>query len=84
MSMKYFSYSPDDGFHAHETAEQAKAAAESALQLYRDEADGDGWDESVTEVCWGEVLQRAKETDRREVEDGSTFDYYCDYTMEAM
>jgi hypothetical protein len=60
----FFSYDPNDGFDTHETADQAMAAAEKALDRYRNEAP-DGWDEDVTGVCWGEIKQITVETERR-------------------
>ncbi len=38
-----------------DTADKAKAAAESALQAERDDA-MDGWSEEVTNIMWGKVL----------------------------
>jgi hypothetical protein len=64
---KFFSNDPNgDGFCFHETAESAEAAAQNALDQERDAAaDDEGWDESVTDICWGEIKQRAVEVERR-------------------
>lgn len=57
---RYFSWDFDgDGFQFWETAEEAKADAEAALQLYRDDASTDGWPEDIeTLVLWGEIKER--------------------------
>lgn len=56
MTHKYFCYDPDTGFDTYETPEQAKEAAEVAIDYYRDNAD-EGWNEEVCGVCWGEIKQ---------------------------
>jgi len=61
---RFFSYDPNDRIRFHDTAEEAKAEAESALDAYRDEAP-EGWDENTDEVCWGEVKEQVQETMRR-------------------
>ena len=61
---RFFSYDPNDRVRFHATAEEAKAEAQHAFDMYRDEA-GDGWDESVGDVCWGEVKEQVQETFRR-------------------
>lgn len=52
--MKYFSYDPSDGgfgFELHETAEKARARAQSCIN---DCIDCEGrWEEVVNEACWG-------------------------------
>ena len=45
----------------HDTANEAKAAAEAALKWCRDEASGEeGWPEETGCICWGEVCEVAK------------------------
>lgn len=58
MSAKqqWFSYSPCSGFDFHDTAAEARDHAQKDLDYFRDEA-GDGWDEEVESVCWGEIKQ---------------------------
>jgi hypothetical protein len=47
----------------HATAEEARKACERALDDYRDDA-GDGWDEAVTSIMWGEIRELVVETKR--------------------
>lgn len=82
---RFFSYNDETGFELHVTEEEAKAAAAEELKACADEAVGeDGWPEWTESICWGEVKQSAKETNRRpsEPEDGVGFwDYICDYEI---
>lgn len=83
---RYFSYDCDNGYEEHDTAEQARAEAERALDWHRDQARyEDGWSEDVTSVCWGEVLERVAETDRGETdgdeEEGIEPETWADYGL---
>jgi hypothetical protein len=64
MIKRFFSYDPGDRMRYHATAEEAKAEAQHAFDLYRDEA-GEGWDESVDEVMWGEIKELVQMTSTR-------------------
>lgn len=90
----YFSYSPGTGFDTHKTLEEARAAAEEELAVFRDEA-ADGWSEEVTSICYGTVTGQVVESERmpwgehlerqgQDVEPGDThpFDEYVDYKLE--
>lgn len=87
---RFFSYDPDGyGIELHATAKEAKAAAEAALQAYRDDA-ADGWNESVDGVCWGEIRERTEVISRQtgcevwECGDdceGHEYDEYIDYGL---
>ena len=71
---RYFSYDPaGNEIRFHDTAAEAEKEAESALELYREDACDSGWDESVGNVCWGEVKQRAVAS-QIPAEEGATFD----------
>jgi DNA polymerase III epsilon subunit-like protein len=80
---RFFSF---DGEHheTHDTVEQAKEACQIALEHYKDAA-GDGWDEAVNNVCWGEIRQMSTECDRidntPEEQEASGMSYRCDYKM---
>lgn len=73
----FFSYDENQGFERHETAAAAKADAESALEMYRDDA-GDGWSDEVGRVCWGLVIGTVSETERRERCPDTDCDGECD------
>ena len=79
----FFSYDHEDGIEFHETAEEAKARAEKALDMDRDVAE-DGWDDNVTDICWGEVKGRVVETMRHPTtpEDNTDCDEWVDYAMQ--
>ncbi|XKM12703.1 hypothetical protein RCS94_06650 [Orbaceae bacterium ac157xtp] len=91
MSYKYFSYDPDDwGFELHETAEQAKARANKSIPDYLD----DGWDDSVEQVCWGEIKEIATKINIEHVDEygyssdghyvGVGYGYSCDYELKPV
>ena len=68
-SGKWFSVDPfDNGFEVHDTEEEARGRAESALVFARERASSDssGWDDEVVKICWGRVTQYAKEAWRKE------------------
>ena len=66
QSETWFSYDPADGFETHDTETAARERAEKALQYEKDEAAGDGWNEEVTQICWGKVAQQVEETSRKD------------------
>ena len=78
--MKFFSYSPDEGFDFHCTKEEAVREAQAALDVERDNS-GDGWSEEVCEICWGVICERAYMTNKRNAEPRSNFDYLCEYEL---
>lgn len=57
---KFFSFNTSDDLEIHDTADAARAKAQEAIDLYREDA-AEGWDEDVSRVCWGEVLEEAVE-----------------------
>ena len=67
--MRWFHHDPEDGITFHDTAEQAKAAGERAMDDWRDHA-GDGWPENITDVCWGAIHAHATEVSRLEIPEG--------------
>lgn len=69
------------GVQFFDTADEARACAEKALEDYRDCAD-EGWDETVTSICWGRVCGGIVETERRPCEPGEyEFDEWVDYGL---
>lgn len=88
---QWYSIDPEHGIEVWGTLEEAKAAAESSLEYYRDRA-SDGWHEQMEAIEWGELIPHgfAKEVDRVEREDDETglcerigADYRCDYVLES-
>jgi nucleotide-binding universal stress UspA family protein len=75
----WFSYDPEDGIKFHETPEEAKDRAERALEEARDIAIDDGWETSVTEICWGVVSGHACQSASVTLKEGD--DPYVDYQM---
>ena len=68
MADRFFSFDPDDGFHLHPDADDARANADRILDEYRDMAGDDGWPDDVESVYWGEVREHVVETDRKAIE----------------
>lgn len=67
----FFSYDPRGEFDLHATAEEAEAAAKSALDYHEQAAADSGWDDGVTDVCWGELrgeVVRTKTVKREDAE----------------
>jgi hypothetical protein len=61
----YWSNDPEGyGLEFHATLEEAKAAAQAALDGYAENAGYDGWGECMEDICYGRVLGRVKETGR--------------------
>lgn len=53
---RFYNYDPDGaGFEEHDTAEEAQAAAEEALQNCADEA-SEGWPAGTQSIHWGRLL----------------------------
>ena len=59
---KSFSYNPTgggDGFEKAETAEEAQSRARDHLNIARDFASREGWDEDTAGICWGVICEEA-------------------------
>ena len=72
----WFSFDGFD-FQTHDSEAKAKAAADSAMSSWEDDAD-DGWDELASQVCYGRIthavrIERTEITDenRHTVPEGS-------------
>lgn len=62
---RFFSFSNAGGFDWHETLEEAKDAAEMALESERDAAGDDGWQEDdAFSISYGEIKGTVVETAR--------------------
>lgn len=80
---RFFMYSPSTDFEWYVTAESAKEAANAEIDSYRDEA-GDGWNEDVECVCWGEIRQDTRAVSDEPAPPGSTCDRTVDYALVDM
>jgi len=56
----YFSMSADGTFLFHDTEEDAKREAENELECEQDVANSEGWNDCVTQICWGVVKQQVQ------------------------
>ena len=63
--MNFFSIGLDDEFTFHETAEEAREYAEGHLEHATD----DGYSDGIECICWGEIRERAIESNVRTVEE---------------
>lgn len=87
-SNKFFCYDHESGFDTYDTKKEAKESAQRSIDYYRDKAN-EGWDEDVTQVCWGEIKQTATIFDSKPLTDElrselnivSSCDTYCDYQL---
>lgn len=77
----YYSYDYEDGIEFHDTAEAAKARAESALDDARDHACDSGWNEEEWQISWGKVMGVARETERKKAPDDSEFEEIVDFQI---
>ena len=58
---KYFSFDHENGFQIWRTPEEAREAAQEAINDYREAIeDNDEWLDDVQAVCWGKVGGQAK------------------------
>lgn len=78
---KFFVYSADEGFEIFDTAAEAESVANSIIDMHREDAYEDGWDEDVETVCWGEISQRANIVSMANAPDLETGTYQCDYAL---
>lgn len=79
---RFFMFEPDSGFETYKTAEEARAAAEEAIDYYRGDA-VDGWPDEVSQICWGEIKQESQQTGLRPREEGDpgSCEMICDYAL---
>jgi hypothetical protein len=76
---RFFAHDGESYDASYTTAEEARKAAEAALDRWRTDArDEDGWADEVEAVAWGEVIERAEAVpdEQSEVEDAG-----CDYRL---
>lgn len=80
----WFSFDCENGIAFHDTEAEAKARAEESFDQARDFAD-EGWDENVTDICWGEVRGKVNEVPGSlrspKPEDRTDFDLIIDYAL---
>ena len=83
---KFFCYCPDAGFDTFDTEKEAKDSAETSIDCHRDNAD-EGWDEEVSQICWGEIKQKSTICDVRPVGQDDHVspdcDTICDYQLNS-
>lgn len=82
MSDLWYVYDPEEGMDTYATEDEAREAAEAALEHFRDKS-SDGWHEDMASLQWGRLVphQWACEVNRREAPEGSEHDYLCDYQL---
>ena len=81
---KFFCYCPDAGFDTYQTEKEAKDSAETSIDWHRANAD-EGWDEEVSQVCWGGIKQTATICNVRPVTEDDyvvpSVSTICDYQL---
>lgn len=83
--INFFSYETDRGFETFKTAEEAISSAQGAIDDYQGDA-CDGWPDEVDSVCWGVVMQEARQCNNRPRDEEDThlaehIEYICDYEL---
>jgi len=78
----WYSYCPEDGMTLHGSEEEARHAAESSLDGYRDDAAQGEWHPDMHMLLWGLLVpfQEARQVDVRS-DENSEYDYTCDYVL---
>lgn len=76
----YFTTDRDGIVQNQTTAEEAREGAIRALEDAREES-VDGWDESVTNICWGVVLGEVSQISCAPAPEGSEFDEIWDFGL---
>ena len=82
---KYFSCNPTgggDGFETAETAEEAQSRARTYLNIARDFASREGWDEDTAGICWGVICEEAVFHENQEYIPPDAYEV-GDYRMES-
>ena len=80
MTDRFFAMDADGNMERFDTADAAKAWAQTALEYEQDRA-GDGWSEDVTWICWGEIKQQVVMT-KSTPTPGGQFDSIDEYELE--
>ena len=83
MKRQWVVFDPQDGPEFFDTPEQAKEHATEIMEAYRDDCNQDGWDESVTDLSWGEYIphQQAVQTRCEPAPPGSEYEEYWDFDL---
>lgn len=81
----YFAFSPDEGAEFFFKKSDAIEYCEQAIDGYREERE-DGWDDDVSRVCWGPVVQRARGYDAQGYATGHSHHTYqtCEYRLDPV
>lgn len=80
----WYSYDPEDGYTSHDSADEAREAAEASLEYHR-ERSSDGWNANTSDIAWGMLLPfaEARQVNVVETPEGE-HDYTCDYELCAV
>lgn len=66
---RFFVFDGESYDATHTSPDDARKAAEKALDGWRKDATSDGWADEVRSVAWGEVIERAEAVPDEHVED---------------
>lgn len=87
--MKYFAYCGDMGFETFETKEEAMKFAKESIEGFKEDAFDYGWNDEVSNTCWGEIKQETAQCNIMSKSDAKKegiiisddADYFCDYEL---
>lgn len=82
--IRYYSKDDEGRIEEFNTEFEARADAECAIESCLDTYDG--WSEGTEYIEYGIMiaLGEAKQTNRQQCEEGSNFDYVCEYYLEGL
>ena len=77
----FFVYDHMDGIDFYATEAEAKDRCEALLDEERLALDDSGWNENVTDICYGKVLGGVVQTACEKAPEGSGFDEMWDFAV---
>jgi len=83
IAAEWFVYDPVDGASFYATEDEAHARAEELLEEERDESGDSGWNEHVTDICYGRVVGSVVQTKSEPAPEGSAFDEYWEFALKT-
>jgi len=81
----YYVRDPDGGLEEHDSYDDAKNAAESLLQHYRENAPDDGWPSDIDCLEWGMLVPvETAVVDEKPAPEGSGFDSFWEVRLKEV
>jgi hypothetical protein len=85
IAADWFVYDPVDGVSFYAIEAEARDRAGALLEEERDDIDPDtGWNEHVSDICYGRVIGRVVRTKCEPAPEGSGFDEVWDFALKTV